>query len=82
MRLILCCAALLAGCATTAPVPEKVLVPVIKTCVTEPPTKPATHTEAELLAMDDYAATIQTWVERLNLKAYAEKADAVIQGCR
>ena len=75
MRLILCCAAILAGCATT---PQAVSV----SCVKEAPEKPATTEEAALLRMDDYAATITTWTERLTLKAYAEKADAVIQACR
>ena len=83
MRLILCCAALIAGCASTGTqVPEKVLVPVIKPCVTNTPEKPQTTDEKTLLGMDDYAVTLTTWTERLLLKVYAEKAEAVISACR
>ena len=32
--------------------------------------------------MSDYAATLQTYTERLELKAYAAKADALLQACR
>ena len=78
MRLILCCAAILAGCAT----PDAAKVPILVSCVKEAPAKPATASEAEILAMSEYAATLVTWTERLTLKAYAEKADAVIQACR
>lgn len=82
MRKLLICL-MLAGCGTTgAPVPEKTLVPVIKTCVENPPVKPATTDEKALLAMDDYAATLTTWTERLLLKSYAEKADASLQACK
>ena len=80
VRLILCCVAILSGCATTAPTAN---IPVSVSCVKgEPPAKPATTDEAAIKAMDDFAATLTTWNERLTLKAYAEKADAVIQACR
>lgn len=65
----------LAGCAT---VPQSVSV----SCVKEAPEKPVTTDETAIRSMDDYAATITVWTERLLLKAYAEKADAVIQACR
>lgn len=70
---LLCCTALL-GCVG----PQAVSV----SCVMEVPEKPQTRQEAEILAMDDYAATLTTWTERLLLKSYAEKAEAVIQACR
>lgn len=58
-------------------------VPVPVSCITgEPPAKPETTDEAALMKLDDYAATLTAWTERLTLKAYAEKADAVIQACR
>ena len=82
MRTALLACLLLAGCPSNPTVPDKVLVPVIKSCVKEAPKKPATTDEKVLLAMDDYAATLSTWTERLLLKAYAEKADAVIQACK
>ncbi|MEY4429585.1 MAG: hypothetical protein RLZZ182_2274 [Pseudomonadota bacterium] len=78
MRLILCCAAMLVGCANT----PTATIPVAVSCVKEVPVKPETRPEAEILALDDYAATMVAWTERLLLKAYSEKADAIIQACR
>ena len=68
----------LAGCAT-APTAK---VPVAVSCVKVAPEKPETQPEAAILAMQDYAATLTVWTERLLLKAYAEKAEAVISGCK
>ena len=83
MRLILCCGALLAGCATGPQVPAVVKVPVPISCIQgEPPAKPETLSEAEILVMDEYAATLTVWTERLMLKSYALRAEAVILGCR
>ena len=76
-------ALLLAGCATVPTVPAVVKVPVAVRCLpADVPAKPETRPEAELLAMDDYAATLTAWTERLLLKAYSEKAEAIIAGCR
>ena len=78
MRAILCCAALISGCAT---LDAKVAIPV--SCLkSEPPAMPQTATEAEILAMSDYAATLTIYTERLLLKAWSTKADAIIQACR
>ena len=77
---ILCGAAIvmLAGCAT---LDAKVAIPT--SCLkSDPPAMPQTASEAEILAMSDYAATLQTYTERLLLKAYAAKAEAVINACR
>lgn len=84
MRLILCCAALwLTGCATGPTVPSVVRVPVPTPCLSAPPPeRPQTHSEAEILAMTEYEATIITWVERLQLLAYGEKAEALLLACR
>lgn len=80
--MILCCAAI-SGCATFGSVPPAVSVPVAVSCLKEPPPAvPATTDEAALLAMDDYAATLTAWTERLLLKAYSAKADALLQACR
>ena len=73
---------LLSGCVLGPTVPAVVQVPVPVSCVKEAPQKPETRAEAEILAMDDFAATLTTWTERLLLKAYAAKAEAVIAGCR
>ena len=81
MRPLLLCL-LLTGCPSAPTVPDKVLVPVIRSCVTNPPTKPATRSEADILALDDYQATLIVYMERLLLKGYAEKADATQQACR
>lgn len=67
----------LVGCASL-----EAKIPVAVSCVKEAPAKPKTSSEAEIMAMSDYAATLTTWTERLLLKAYAEKADAVIEACR
>ena len=71
-------ALLLTGCAT-APTAK---LPVAISCVKEAPQKPATTDEAAILKMDEYAATIVTWTERLTLKAAVEKYDAIVQACR
>ena len=73
---------ILAGCATTGAVPEKVLVPVPVPCVKDAPLKPFTMEESVILSMDDYSATITAWTERLLLKAYADKAEALLIACR
>jgi len=83
MRTILCCAAMLAGCAQSPQIPTVTEVPVPVPCLKEsPPAKPATTEETAILTMSEYAATLTTWTERLTLKAYAEKADALLQACK
>lgn len=81
MRTILICL-LLTGCATDPAIPTVTKVPVMVPCVKEAPEKPQTVPEVEILAMSDYAATLTTWTERLLLRAYAEKAEAVIAACK
>ena len=77
-------AALLISACTSAPtVPERVLVPTPVSCLSAPPPAvPETRTEAEILALSDYAATYVTYYERLALRAYAEKASALLSGCK
>ena len=83
MRITLLLAvAILSGCVSNPTIPTVVRVPVPVACVKDAPVAPETRHEAEILAMDDYAATLTTWTERLLLKAYATKAEAVIAGCR
>lgn len=83
MRLILCCAAILAGCATDPVIPTVTLVPTPVSCLSAPPPeKPQTVPETEILAMTDYSATLVTYTERLLLKAWAEKAEALLAGCK
>ena len=78
MRMILLCTALISGCAT---LDAKVAVPV--SCLkSDPPAMPQTVSEAELHAMNDYEATLTVYTERLLLKAWSAKADAIIQACR
>lgn len=72
---------LLAGCSSNPAIPEVTKVPVVVSCVKNAPAKPATASEREILAMDDYAGTLTVWTERLLLKAYAEKTEAVIMAC-
>ena len=68
---------ILSGCATTT-----AQIPIATSCVKDAPAKPQTATESEILAMSDYAATLTVFTERLLLKAYADKAEAVISACR
>ena len=66
------------GCAT---LDAKVAVPV--SCLkSEPPPVPQTATEEEILAMSEYASTITVWTERLELKAFALKAEALLIACK
>ena len=73
---------LLAGCSSAPQVPSVVKVPVPVACVKDAPMKPLTMDESVLLKMDDYSATIQTWTERLLLKSYADRAEALLEACR
>lgn len=77
--------ALASGCATIPEikVPEQVKVPVPVACVDpeQRPKAPPVRDDDELLAMPEYQRTLATWAERLRLKAYAEEAEAVIEGC-
>lgn len=79
---LLLAAAILSGCVSNPTIPTVVRVPVPVACVNDAPVSPETRHEAEILAMDDYAATLVTWTERLLLRAYAAKAEAVIAACR
>ena len=69
--------AILSGCAT---LDAKVAIPV--SCIKDAPAMPQTASEAEILAMDEFRATITIWSERLELRAYAAKASAVIEACK
>ena len=77
--------ALASGCSTIPEiaVPEKVLVQVPVPCVhpdSRPP-RPATRTEADLLAMDTYGRTLAAWSDLARLRAYAGELEAVVEGC-
>jgi len=73
---------MLAGCTVGPTIPTVTKVPVPVSCVKDAPALPETRSEAEILAMDEYASTLVTWTERLLLKSYAARAEAVILGCR
>lgn len=75
---------LLSGCATAPALPKTVLVPVPTPCVAaaDVPAVPTLTDEAAILAMSDYGATLTVYAERLALRSYAARADAIIQGCR
>ena len=80
-RVILCCIAV-SGCTSNPAIPTVVRVPVPVSCIKEAPVLPETRAEAEILALDEFAATITVWAERLALKAYSARAAAVIDACR
>ena len=79
---LLLAAAILSGCAPSPTVPDTVLVPVAVSCAKDAPDAPLTMDEAAIRAMDDYAATLHIWTERLLLKSYAARAEAIIAACR
>ena len=83
---LFCCAALCLtaqGCSTAPKLPERVLVPTPVSCLSAPPPEvPALTAESALLAMDEYAATLTVWAERLELRAWAAKAEALLLACR
>lgn len=81
-RTVLATCLLSAGCVTDPAIPTVVKIPVIQPCIKEAPEKPQTIAEADILKMDEFQATMVVWVERLLLKAFAEKADAIISACR
>lgn len=80
---LLCCTAILAGCATTE-LPKVTQVPVPVPCLEakDAPTLPATKTKVELQALADEALVLTIAAERNDLIVYGAKADAVIRACR
>lgn len=81
-QVALCCL-WLTGCATGPTVPSVVRVPVPVSCLKAPPPDlPQTHSEAEIFKMTEYEATVIVWIERLQLRAYSEKAEALLLACR
>lgn len=87
MRAIICCAAVLAGCATERQVivrvPVEVKVPVRVACMqaSDKPVPPTVTPNAEAVEMTDRALVLLIAEERESLAAYALKADAVLAGC-
>ncbi len=86
MRTILSSAVLsltLSACVSTQTLPSVVKVPVPVPCLQADamPAKPDTLSEVEILALDDYRATLTTWAQMLKLRAYAERASALLTGC-
>jgi hypothetical protein len=76
--LILCTAALLAGCWETAPI---VRVPVPVSCVKQRPARPQLVTQAELRVMGDYQAVLALEQHRIRSEAYIGELDAVVDAC-
>lgn len=74
-------ALVLAGCAQGVRVPEVVRVPVPVRCVDQVPARPALLSDAELLALDDYALPVSLARERHVLLAYVGELEAVVAGC-
>lgn len=75
----------LAGCGTLRDivVPKEVKVPVPVPCIdpADVPKRPATRTEADLLAMDPYRRTLAAWSDLKRLEAYAGELEAVVHAC-
>lgn len=83
MRAVLCCAAVLAGCAQEPVLPRTVQVPVPVPCVkaADVPALPLSKPNAELAKLGDEALILTIAAERLLLLGYALKASAVLEGC-
>lgn len=79
--------ALLAGCATPAPlvkvVTKEVRVPVPTPCLNaaDLPRAPVLQSDAALLALDDYGLVLELAAERAELRAYAEKVQPLLEVC-
>ena len=72
----------LSACDTMPSIPQTVRVPVPVSCVKQAPERPQVTPTANLLAMDEYSATLTLFIERGELAVYAEKASAILESCR
>ena len=75
----LCCIA--AGCATQVQIPTVVKVPVPVPCLDRLPDAPATASDADLLALDDYGLVLTLARDRASLTAAYGELRAVAQAC-
>jgi hypothetical protein len=83
-RLIAIAAAVvLASCAHTVTVPERVSVEVPVPCIppADVPQRPQLRTETDLMNMPRGERTLATWSERAKLEAYSIELEAIAQGC-
>lgn len=75
----------LTGCASVPKieVPREVAVPTPIACVgpADVPQRPATRTDDELLALDDYRALHALWAAYGRLRAYAGELEIIAQRC-
>lgn len=72
----------LAGCANGPTIPTEVRVPVPVPCVGSPPVKPPMLSDAEMLALDDYALVIALARDRRLRQGYEATLQAVVEACR
>lgn len=82
MLRLLVCSALLAGCASGPQIPKEVRVPVPVSCIDQPSAKPSMLSDAELLALDDYALVIALARDRRVRQGWEATIEAVVAGCR
>lgn len=71
----------LAGCSAIQQPPREVRVPVAVPCITQPPARPSMLSDAELLALDDYALVIALARDRRIRQAYEAEIEAELAGC-
>ena len=81
IRTLVCCLGL-AGCASGLPVPDVVRVQVPTVCIESVPTKPAMLSDAQLLALDDYALIIALAQDRRVRQGWEATIEALVAGCR
>lgn len=72
----------LAGCASGPQIPKEIRVPVPVSCIDQAPVKPSMLSDAELLALDDYALVIALARDRRVRQGWEAGLEAVIEGCR
>lgn len=86
MRSVLFSVLALTGCATAPDVitkpPASIDVPVAVSCLpADRPARPATFTDRELAALDDYKLVLGLRRDTLHLRAYARELEALLKAC-
>lgn len=81
MRILLV-SLLFAGCASGPQIPKEIRVPIATPCIDQAPVKPSMLSDAELLALDDYALVIALARDRRVRQGWEAVLEAAVAGCR
>jgi len=82
LLLLLSSALLLAGCASSIEIPREVRVPIPIPCIDRAPVRPSLLSDAELLALDDYALVIALARDRRVRQGYEAELESAVEACR